>query len=346
MKAGGGAWLRRRLFGIAAKETRFAHRGFSGGTPQVRERLEYIGETFVYGYHAALAEDEIQALVETLECVPLEGRGFAYEGAAMALALLDRLTPWRGDRLDALLNSTTGTAHAYMVHVGAGWTLARVPGGVTRLLSRLDPLLRWLALDGYGFHEGYFHSRASVEGQRVPRRLSGYARRAFDQGLGRSLWFVRGAEVVRIAETVGAFPIARQADLWSGVGLACAYAGGIEREAIAALRGYAGSYAPQLAQGAAFAAQARQRAGNPVAPTEMACAVLCGLSAAAAAKVTDTALERLPADGVEPAYEVWRQRIQMDFTGGCENIPHHREDDGGQDVKIPQGSGSVANCVT
>ena len=33
-----------------------------------------------------------------------------------------------------------------------------------------------------------------------------------------------------------------------------------------------------------------------------------------AAKVTDAALENLPADGAEPAYEIWRQRIQAQFA--------------------------------
>jgi hypothetical protein len=41
--------------------------------------------------------------------------------------------------------------------------------------------------------------------------------------------------------------------------------------------------------------------------------VLCGLNAAEAAQVSDEALENLPADGAQPAYEIWRQRIQQRF---------------------------------
>src|SRR3712207_8380154 len=50
-----------------------------------------------------------------------------------------------------------------------------------------------------------------------------------DQGLGRSLWFVQGADVRRIPATVNAFPAERRPDLWSGLGLACGYAGGRTR---------------------------------------------------------------------------------------------------------------------
>jgi hypothetical protein len=96
--------------------------------------------------------------------------------------------------------------------------------------------------------------------------------------------------------------------------LGCAYAAGVEREAISALKSAAGSYLPQLAQGASFAAKARQRAGNPTAHTEMACQVLCGMSAEKAAEITDKTLENLPYNQGESAYEIWRQRIQAYFA--------------------------------
>lgn len=177
-----------------------------------------------------------------------------------------------------------------------------------------DPLLGWLAVDGYGFHEGFFHWPRAVVLQEVPDRISGYARRAFDQGLGRSLWFVNGAEPARLAATIAGFPSPRAGDLWSGVGLAAAYAGGVDREVLEALAVLAGRKRPQLAQGAAFAAQARERAGNPTEATEMACEVLCGLRANEAARLTVEALVDLPLDGEEPGFEVWRGRIRERFT--------------------------------
>lgn len=304
--------LRKLIFGISLEEASFARRGFRAGDAGARQRLEQIGRTFLHGYHAALEENEPERLAQRLNAVELEWRGFAFEGAAMGLSLLDHLTPWRRSRLRAFLNGP-GSTHAYMVHVGVGWTLARLRRQVEPTLARLDPVLRWLAVDGYGFHEGYFHWPHVVEGQMIPHRLTSYARRVFDQGLGRSLWFVDGADVKRIPTTIAAFPPSRQADLWSGIGLACAYAGGVEGCALQALRAAAGAHRPQLAQGAAFAAKARQRAGNPAAHTQLACEIICGVPADVAARITDTALENLPADGPEPTYEVWRRRIQNQF---------------------------------
>src|ERR1039458_7024487 len=40
----------------------------------------------------------------------------------------------------------------------------------------------------------------------------------------------------------------------------------------------------------------------------LAAKILCGLSAGDAARLTDAALENLPADAAEPAYEIWRRR--------------------------------------
>lgn len=306
-------WLRKRIFGISPEEVTFARRGFRTGEDKVQQRLEQIGYTFLQGYHAALLDDEPETLARRLSEVELEFRGFAFEGAAMSLALLDLLTPWKRNRLRAFLDGP-GAAHIYMVHLGAGWALARLRRRVERPLARLEPLLRWLAVDGYGFHEGYFYWRRYIGEQASPKRLSGYARRVFDQGLGRSLWFVECADVVRIPQTIAAFPPSRHADLWSGIGLACAYAGGADGAALEALRTTAGAYQAHLAQGAAFAAKARQHAGNLAPYTALACEILCGLSADAAANITDTALVDLPFDGTEPAYEVWRRRIQTQFV--------------------------------
>jgi enediyne biosynthesis protein E3 len=306
----------RRIFGISPRETTFARRGFRGGGPEVRRRLEGIGSTFLQGYHAALEETRVDTLDRRLSTVEPELRGFAFEGAAMGLALLDFLTPWSGHRLRTFLEGP-GATHSYMMHVGAGWLPARLGLSADRVMKPLDPLLRWLVVDGYGFHNGYFRQHGSVSRQAAAVALAGYARRAYDQGLGRSLWFVEGAEVDRISATIAAFSPSRRGDLWSGVGLACAYAGGTDRAAIEAVLVDSGGYRGHVAQGAAFAAKARQKAGNPAPHTEDACRVLCAMSADEAAALTDDCLEGLADDGDLPAYEVWRGRLRERLYTPC-----------------------------
>jgi enediyne biosynthesis protein E3 len=307
--------LSKKLFGIAPEETSFSTRGFRYDSLEVRSRLEEVGRCFVYGYHAALDDDRPLELGERLGRIDDEFRGFAYEGAAMALAILDALTPWRRHRLAAFL-AGPAAAQTYIVHVGAGWALARLPLSPRRMLARFDPVQRWLLLDGYGFHQGFFHWPRAVVGQEVPRRISGYALRAFDQGLGRSLWFVEGTDRERIRERIARFPGSRQADLWSGVGLACAYAGGVSGDELATLHAAAGEHAAPFAQGTSFAAKCRVRAGHVPPHTESACQAIWGLSTEATSALTDDASIGLPGDGEVPAFEIWRQRIQRRFASG------------------------------
>ena len=182
-------------------------------------------------------------------------------------------------------------------------------------LAGLDPLLGWLALDGYGFHEGYFHWRETVEQQAVPVRLKGYARRGFDQGLGRSLWFVKGAEVGRIADddlpfrrVAPARPLERRRP-----GLRLCRRGGTSG------RSKTWSWPPAgISRRWPRASPSRRRrascAGNPADATETASEIVCGMSADEAAGLTDQALVDLPSDGVLPAFEIWRQRIQANWS--------------------------------
>jgi hypothetical protein len=87
----------------------------------------------------------------------------------------------------------------------------------------------------------------------------------------------------------------------------------VSETVLGTLRESAGPHWPHLAQGAAFAAKARQRAGNLTGYTDRATKVLCGLSAVDAARLSDATLENLPTDASQPAYEIWRQRLQHHF---------------------------------
>ena len=316
---------RKRFLGLSPSEASFTKRGFLAGEDDARQRLEQIGITFLSGYHAALEETRFVPLARRLATVDGDLRGFAFEGAAMGLALLDCFTPWRKDRWRTF-TERLGESHIYMMHVGLGWALARLRRCVTQHLAQLDPLLGWLAVDGYGFHEGYFGWPRYIERRAIPASLNPYERRVFDQGLGRSLWFVKGADVGAIVCAIDAFPFARRDDLWSGIGLACAYAGGCDRAAMESLRAAANAHLPALAQGVAFAAKTRQRAANLNPHTEIVCRLIWGNSAEAVAAITDAALEDLRGEGELPAYEVWRRRIQnkLALEIGFESNRFHR----------------------
>jgi hypothetical protein len=200
-----------------------------------------------------------------------------------------------------------------MIHVGAGWATARLRGSLARAVARRDRLLGWLVADGWGFHQTYFHPKQWAAGRGRLRTRDSYLGRAVDQGVGRALWFVAGADPERVAEHVARFDAERRADLWSGIGLAATYAGGVDREALVALVARAAQHREHLAQGAAFAAAARSVAGNPAPHADLAAHVIAGRSAEELAWLALT-LEPRPADRHHDAYETWRAQIRRAVT--------------------------------
>ncbi|MFL5655789.1 MAG: DUF1702 family protein [Ktedonobacteraceae bacterium] len=277
------------------------------------QRLKTVIFTVTECCHITLKNSRFEVLVPRLDAYEDELRGFAYEGAGVGLAALDCLLPWK-KRTRAFVDGP-GSPYIFAVYLGAGMALARIHRQPEPFRTRLeDPVFSWVVMDGYGFHEGFFARRRYVEERAVPMHLSSYARRAFDHGLGRSIWFSAGANVDRVVSTIAAFAPARHADLWSGVGLACGYTGGVDRPTIETLQTAVGPHRSQLALGVVIAAKARQQVGNPASHNEIACEVLCGLSSKEASHLADLALQNLPTDGVEPAYEIWRQRIEAQFA--------------------------------
>lgn len=309
--------LARLLFGLAREEYRIAQALAAFETASLRERLGEIAGAFVLGYRLALEERDDERVVERLTAaVDRELHGFAAEGIGMGLALLDVLSPWRrASRLQRFCTGA-GKSQAYMAHVGAGFVPARLPISPQRFQARLDPLLGWFAFDGFGFHYAFFDWDQAVHRQRPPRRLAGYARRMADVGIGRRLWLSHEPSVEGILARVAAFPADRQGDLWSGIGEACAFAGGRPTEAIATVAGGAAAFLPHLAQGVSFCAEVRRLGDNPSAATELACRAICGTTAAEAAEVTLRARAGLPGNGSNgevPPLAVWRERVQQHY---------------------------------
>ncbi|MFF2040699.1 DUF1702 family protein [Kitasatospora sp. NPDC058170] len=312
--------LRRRILTPNTRETLLDTRGFHKKNRASQDLLETVGRTFLEGYGHAMEARTTAEAEERLERIPTQFRGFAYEGAGMGFAMLDGLPFGGRGSVDRFL-AGRGDRHNYMVYVGIGWAMARLPRFRWPAIDRLDPLLRWLVLDGYGFHQAYFHTDRYVHGQQQDTGLPwpahnhpGYAANAIDQGIGRALWFIGGTEADLVATMIEKFPERRRGDLYSGAGLAASYAGGAEENELLVLRERAGVYRPLVAQGSAFAAEARIRAGLVVPHTALATGILCGLPPAEAAQITLDARQAASATAGQPAYEVWRQLIADEFA--------------------------------
>ncbi|WP_026119510.1 DUF1702 family protein [Nocardiopsis ganjiahuensis] len=313
--------LRRRIMTPGATEVELGVRGFHEAGDQARLVLETVGASFLTGLGDAVETASPERTDRGLVGMDRRYRGFAYEGAAMGFALLDGLLPGKG-RTPRFLDGP-GSDHIYMAYIGIGWAMARLPRPLWPDTRSLDPLLRWLVHDGYGFHQAYFHTDEYVRRRRRDHRAARrtgdgtYALRVADQGIGRALWFVAGADPDTAVALVESFPPGRRADLYAGVGLAVTYAGGVGEDGLARLREGAGEHRWELAQGSAFAAEARVRADLVVPHNEIATGVLCGTDTEGAARTCRRLRPgpEVPETGPErPRYELWRSSLAEEFA--------------------------------
>ena len=300
----------------------FGLRRFRLRSGPARGVLEASAEAFLTGFNAAVCWPSGERLSGAIDRLDAPFRGFAHEGAGMACGLLD-IMGWPGGGHVRRLLSGPALNYPHLVHVGAGWAFARLgvrPG--LRRSATPDPLLRWLAWDGFGFHQGFFHADRVVGGRVLERGLTADQRAIRDQGLGRSLWFHECADPEGIVLRIGEFARDRRADLWAGVGLAAGYAGGVRQAELESLAAAADDYRADLAQGCVFACTARLTSGIIPSHTRLAAAVLAGVSPEIAAEwAAESQRELAPEAHTSAHYQQWRAGIRQRFTDRAAGRP-------------------------
>jgi hypothetical protein len=314
--------VRRRVLTPQLREVTFAKRGFPPAPAAAIQRLEAIPEAVICGFEWGIDARDQWEVERRLDLVDAEQRGFAYEGATMAFTVLDAMGR-RGHRTRDLL-AGPGSRHIFLAYIGMGFAMARLPRPLWKKVvpdltpDPYYPTMSWLAVDGFGFDRAYFDTRRWVDAQKVPapypwEGAPDYFLRAVDQGIGRALWFIHGAQPAQVAAAAGRFASHRRPDLWSGIGLAATFAGGCDGEGLAALRQAADDEWSQLALGTVFAAKARAYSGVVPEHTHAGCAALAGISVDKAVALADGTAPTATDAGPEPAYERWRQRIRAHF---------------------------------
>jgi len=312
--------IRGLVLAPSLEDVSFAGRGFGVSPTPATDRLEAVPQAVVCGFEWAIAAHDLTDVKRRLRLVDEEQRGFAYEGATMAYTILDTI---RGNRTRELL-SGPGEKHILLAYIGIGFAMARLPRPLWKkvlpdLTSRYHPTMSWLAVDGYGFDRAYFDTERWVDRQEIPapypwQGSPQYFLRAVDQGIGRALWFISGADPDKVTAAVRRFADSRQADLWSGVGLASTFAGGCSADGLAQVRKSAGEHWTELALGSVFAVKARSYAGFVPEHTAVATEQLCDLSVEGADVLADRTEVDPEGSGPQPQYEIWRRRIKAHFA--------------------------------
>lgn len=194
------------------------------GHPKICERVSDARAAFLQGFREALKVSS-EVLFQFLQNQPYQKHGFALEGAAMALALMDEFSPAAQSRLEIFLNGRS-TEEQVLGAIGVGWASARLGKPFDWKPSTLGLQYISAVVDGYGFHQGIFHP-LRFTGRGFPMAESKLTT-CYDIGLGRALWFVHMGNVDPIVQAIDRFLPDRRKSLWRGVGTACAFTGSTE----------------------------------------------------------------------------------------------------------------------
>ncbi|GAA3315412.1 DUF1702 family protein [Nonomuraea dietziae] len=301
----------RRLLSKDPAEADLGRRRFRLRAGQARATLERAERSHIFGYNAVLSHE-----TGKIDDLPAEQRGFAYEGAATACATLDLLTMSRGRRTHELL-AGLAVRHQHAAHLGIGRAYARLRLRPLWGFGACHPLLRWLAVDGFGFQRSLTHADRMVGERSMPDLLTRAHRAIFDQGLGRLLWFHDCACPEDVAARVAEFPAGRRADLWSGVAFAATYVGGADPDELCGLAAHASAdgFRAHVSQGAAFAIATRLQEGHVPEQAAHAVQLLTGAEPEQAASWTDTALIALGHDPhTHEDFQAWHAHTRRALT--------------------------------
>lgn len=204
-----------------------------------------------------------------LDNYDIEFRGIAYEATSMCIALEDFKTGNELNRWNNFLKENK--AHATQIHVGLGWALAQNEISPIEILHQLEPEYRYRVCDGYGYYEGFFRRRKSILNQQQPEWNDSVATGAYNQGLGRSLWYINNGDINAAKHALEKFPAERHNDLWRGLGIAIAYVGGCNENSLKEIFEKAEEHKVDLAEGANRALHSRKQSGCFSADTELVC---------------------------------------------------------------------------
>ncbi|MDO8630260.1 MAG: DUF1702 family protein [Phycisphaerales bacterium] len=187
------------------------------------ERVDSILAGFAGGFNHMIARPASKAWEVYCASLPALLRPFAHEGAAMGYTIrhLFRYDP-RGFESRIV---RPRPEFRYLYYVGLGfWSGMRNHDArrVEGVADGLDPLHRYLCFDGYGFKHAFFDYPHDATSLRRLDSLTGYARNAAYQGVGRAFYFLfmaRPDVLIERIRSLGDFAV----EVVAGAGLAAAF---------------------------------------------------------------------------------------------------------------------------
>jgi len=242
-------------------------------------------------------------------------RGVAFEGAAAGSAVSDLIR--HGNHSESSLLLKNNPNFSFLIFLGIGEALAQLKMPPQLCNSVANERWSGQIIEGYGFFDGYFNWYEAIVKQRYPIGLAPSLRAAYDQGLGRAIFFMTNCNPALMRDYISSFHITRRAEMWSGAGIPIAYVGGNSERELKKLLDFAGHYRAELMQGVLLGASARTQQALVPDHTEMACNIICGESAIVSVDYTDR-LSQLLVNREQYSMFDWQLSIRQELR--CDGV--------------------------
>ena len=220
----------------------------------ISENIETIVSTFQKGRSLSEQELGLDNLISKLNQFEPRYRSVAFEGASMGVALQSPIEMWK-------VYAEANEKHDTQVHIGLGWAVAEKELDINSTLREIEPLMQTKVLEGYGYWYGLFRRRLTIRTQQIPENIIIEFQRGFDQGVGRSIWYVAKGEVAKVVNIINHFPEVRRENIWYGIGVASTYVGGCSDKLISELKSSADAFKSNLERGIEAAEVSMLKAG-------------------------------------------------------------------------------------
>lgn len=278
----------------------------------IPENINAVIEAFHAGKNLSLENHDSDSLIKMLNKVDSNFPSVVFEGAASGLAN----TVFREKKdfqvwLD--FANKLDKAHQAQAYVGLGWALAENAILPSSILEKIQPFRYGRVLDGYGYYHGLLRRRIFVKGAKQPENISEIELQAFDQGIGRSIWYTSKGDLNLLKKMLSDFNESRTPNLWRGIGVAALYVGGINETSTRSLLELANENKTSFLAGAALAAMGKSLNQSIPAADKIAFETL-GKSAKEFANIALEAEEELESSDSERAYFEWLEEIESNFN--------------------------------
>jgi len=224
------------------------------------DNIQLIQSVFQEAQNYASKENDRKAILSHLNKIKHAFTSVAYEGTSFILAERsiknnNSLKDW-----EYFLKETKGL-HDSQIHVGLGWAIAAINADLNLYTQKITPLLYSRVLDGYGYYYAIFKRRIAIRSAQIPNNIRPDQVSAFNQGIGRSLWYLAEGKIEKLTRLIQLIQSERHGDLWRGIGIAYTYVGGEPIESIERINLLSGEYNKEFLCGIALALYARNKSG-------------------------------------------------------------------------------------